>query len=393
MHNPFGRVILIVLDSVGIGQMPDAADYGDEGSNTIGNTARAVGGLHLPHLQQLGLGRLTDIQGVKPSEAKGFYGKMMEKSPGKDSTTGHWEIAGLVVKKPFDYFPEGFPRTVIESFETQTKRKVLGNIPASGTEIIKELGEIHIQTGDLIVYTSADSVFQIAAHESIVPVPELYRYCEIARRILDFQGYKVARVIARPFEGDPGRFVRTPRRHDFSLPPDGPMLLDHLTQANIPVVGVGKIYDLYAGVSIPHHVSTIDNMDGVDKTLEMLERFSSPALIFTNLVDFDMKYGHRNDFVQYAKALEAFDKRLPEIYAAMDDQDLLILTADHGCDPTTVSTDHSREMVPVLGYGEILQPNVDVGTRSTFADLGQTVADIFGVEPVAYGESFKDLIH
>ncbi len=392
MEKQIRSVILIVLDSVGIGQMPDAAEYGDEGSNTLGNTAKAVGGLFLPHMERLGVGHLTPIQGVRPISAQGFYGKMMEQSPGKDSTTGHWEIAGLVVEQPFDYFPDGFPEHVIRLFEERTGRKTLGNFPASGTEIIKDLGEMHIQTGGLIVYTSADSVFQIAAHESVVEINELYRYCEIARTLLDECGFKIARVIARPFEGIPGAFVRTPRRHDFSLPPDGPMLLDHLVEGGVDVVGVGKIYDLYAGVSVPHHVGTTDNMDGVNRTLEMMDRFDSPALIFTNLVDFDMKYGHRNDYVQYAKALEAFDRRLPELFAKMKEDDLLILTADHGCDPTTVSTDHSREMVPVLGWGKRIRSNIDIGTRSSFADLGQTVADLFSVKPVSFGLSFKDLI-
>ncbi|MCD6551500.1 phosphopentomutase [Thermotoga sp.] len=387
------RVILIVLDSVGIGAMPDAHLYGDEGSNTLVNTARAVGGLHLPNMEKLGLGNLDDIPGVKPVKpSEGVYGKMMEKSPGKDTTTGHWEIAGVILKKPFDLFPNGFPRKLIEEFEKRTGRKVIGNKPASGTEIIKELGPIHEKTGALIVYTSADSVFQIAAKKEIVPLEELYRYCKIARELLDEMGYKVARVIARPFTGEWPNYVRTPERKDFSLEPEGKTLLDTLMENNVSVYVVGKIADIFAGRGITENYKTKDNNDGIDKTIFLMKEKKHRCLVFTNLVDFDTKYGHRNNYVAYAKALEEFDKRLPEILQAMENDDVLFITADHGCDPTTPSTDHSREMVPLLGYGEKLKKDVYVGVRETFADLGQTIADMFGVPPLENGTSFKSLI-
>lgn len=387
------RIVLIVLDSVGIGAMPDAHLYGDEGSNTLVNTARAVGGLHLPNMGRLGLGRLADIPGVKPVDpAEGIFGKMMEKSPGKDTTTGHWELAGVVLKKPFDLFPNGFPEELIREFEKRTGRKVIGNKPASGTEIIRELGPLHEKTGALIVYTSADSVFQIAAKKEIVPLEELYRYCEIARQLLNENGYKVARVIARPFTGEWPNYVRTPERRDFSLEPEGKTLLDVLTESGIPVLGVGKIADIFAGRGVTENFKTKDNNDAVDKIVWLLKERKGDSLIFANLVDFDTKYGHRNDYVSYAKALEEFDRRLEEILERLEREDVLFITADHGCDPTTPSTDHSREMVPVLGYGELLKKNVDIGTRETFADLGQTIADIFGVSPLENGTSFKDLI-
>ncbi|MDI6863156.1 MAG: phosphopentomutase [Pseudothermotoga sp.] len=386
------RVIAIVLDSVGIGELPDAHLYGDEGSNTLVNTARAVGGLNLPNLAKMGLGNLDEIMGVPKMDAIGAYGIMMEKSPGKVSTTGHWELAGIVLKKPFDLFPNGFPKELIEEFERRTNRKVLGNKPASGTEIIKELGLEHERTGALIVYTSADSVFQIAAKEEIVPVEELYRYCEIARGLLDEMGFKVARVIARPFTGEWPNYVRTPRRHDYSLPPEGRTLLDILTDSGIAVYAVGKIYDLYAGRGITESFKTEDNMDGVDKTIWVMRNKREDCMIFTNLVDYDMKYGHRNDVKGYAKALEEFDARLPEIWDSMEHDDVLFITADHGCDPTTPSTDHSRERVPILVCGEKVCRNVNLGIRESFADFGQTVADIFQVEKLANGVSFKDLL-
>jgi len=387
------RIVLIVLDSVGIGAMPDAHLYGDEGSNTLVNTARAVGGLHLPNMGRLGLGRLADIPGVKPVDpAEGIFGKMMEKSPGKDTTTGHWELAGVVLKRPFDLFPNGFPEELIREFEKRTGRKVIGNKPASGTEIIRELGPLHEKTGALIVYTSADSVFQIAAKKEIVPLEELYRYCEIARQLLNENGYKVARVIARPFTGEWPNYVRTPERKDFSLEPEGKTLLDALTESGIPVLGVGKIADIFAGRGVTENFKAKDNNDAVDKIVWLLKERKGDSLIFANLVDFDTKYGHRNDYVSYAKALEEFDRRLEEILERLEREDVLFITADHGCDPTTPSTDHSREMVPVLGYGELLKKNVDIGTRETFADLGQTIADIFGVSPLENGTSFKDLI-
>ncbi|MGJ8453879.1 phosphopentomutase [Pseudothermotoga sp. U03pept] len=386
------RVIAIVLDSVGIGEMPDASEYNDEGSNTLVNTAKAVGGLNLPNLAKMGLGNLDEILGVPKTKAIGAYGVMLEKSPGKDSTTGHWELAGIVLKKPFDLFPNGFPKDLIKEFEKRANRKVIGNKPASGTEIIKELGLEHEKTGALIVYTSADSVFQIAAKEEIIPVQELYRYCEIARQLLDEMGYKVGRVIARPFTGEYPNYIRTPRRHDYSLEPEDETLLDILTQSNIPVYGVGKIYDLYAGRGITESFKTEDNMDGVDKTIQVMKEKKHACMIYANLVDYDMKYGHRNDPQGYAKALEDFDKRLPQIWQTMEQDDFLFITADHGCDPTTPSTDHSREKVPILVCGETLCANVNIGIRESFADFGQTIADIFGVKKLKNGESFKQLI-
>ncbi len=387
------RVITIVLDSVGIGEMPDAELYGDKGSNTLVNMAKAVGGLHLPNMAKLGLGHLAEIEGVpRVDDPEGAYGIMMEKSPGKDSTTGHWELMGIILKKPFDIFPNGFPEELIREFERRTGRKVIGNKPASGTEIIKELGPEHERTGALIVYTSADSVFQIAAHKDVVPLEELYRYCEIARELLDEMGYKVARVIARPFIGKHPNYVRTPERHDYSLPPEDETLLDILNEEGIPVYGVGKIYDLFAGKGVTENWKTKSNMDGVDKTILVMKEKKHRCFIFTNLVDFDTKYGHRNDPEGYAKALEEFDSRLPEIYDAMEEDDILFLTADHGCDPTTPSTDHSREMVPVLVYGKKIKKGAYIGVRECFADLGQTIADLFGVRKLKNGTSFKNLI-
>ncbi|AEH51333.1 phosphopentomutase [Pseudothermotoga thermarum] len=386
------RVIAIVLDSVGIGELPDSHLYGDQGSNTLVNTAKAVGGLNLPNLAKMGLGNLDDILGVPKMKAIGAYGIMHEKSPGKDSTTGHWELAGIILKKPFDIFPNGFPKELIEEFERRTRRKVIGNKPASGTEIIKELGPEHEKTGALIVYTSADSVFQIAAKEEIIPVEELYKYCEIARKLLDEMGYKVGRVIARPFTGKYPNYVRTPRRHDYSLEPEDETLLDILVESGIPVYGIGKIYDLYAGRGITQHIKTEDNLDGILKTIEAIKEKNHTCMIFTNLVDFDMKYGHRNDPYGYAKALEQFDQYLPEIWSNMKDDDFLFITADHGCDPTTPSTDHSRERVPILVCGKIVKQDVNLGIRETFADFGQTIADLFGVRKLKSGTSFKDLI-
>ncbi len=386
------RVIAIVLDSVGIGELPDSQLYGDQGSNTLVNTAKAVGGLNLPNLARMGLGNLGDIPGVPKMKAMGAYGVMQEKSPGKDTTTGHWELAGIILEKPFDLFPNGFPEKLISEFEKRTKRKVIGNKPASGTEIIKELGPEHERTGALIVYTSADSVFQVAAKEEIVPVGELYRYCEIARQLLDEMGYKVGRVIARPFTGEYPNYVRTARRHDYSLEPEDDMLLNRLVQSNIPVYGIGKIYDIYAGKGITESIKTQDNLDGILKTIEAMKEKSYKCMIFTNLVDFDMKYGHRNDVYGYAKALEQFDQYLPEIWTNMREDDLLFIIADHGCDPTTPSTDHSRERVPLLVCGKFVRSDVYLGVRESFADFGQTVADLFGVGKLKHGTSFKNLI-
>ncbi|AQS58540.1 phosphopentomutase [Desulforamulus ferrireducens] len=380
------RVTLIILDSVGIGELPDAAQYGDAGSNTLANVAKAVGGLNLPHLGSLGLGNIHPLTGV-PAVAlpQGAYGKMAEKSPGKDTTTGHWEMAGIILDKPFRTYPEGFPADLIEEFEQRIGRRCLGNVVASGTQIIEELGAQHMATGYPIVYTSADSVFQVAAHEEVISLEELYRICQIARELLDGE-HKVGRVIARPFVGQPGAFQRTANRHDYAVPPPEPNILTELQRAGVKTMGVGKIFDIFAGVGISESKKTKDNMDGVDKTLEFM-RNSQQGLIFANLVEYDSHYGHRNDPVGYAKALEAFDRRLPEIMAALGPDEVLIITADHGCDPTTVSTDHSREYVPLLVYGQPVKQGVNLGVRASFSDIAATLADFFGL-PFGVGSSF-----
>lgn len=381
------RVILIVLDSVGIGEAPDAAEYGDEGNNTIVNTARSVGGLHLPHLAQMGLGNLAEIPGVPPvQESLGAYGVMIERSRGKDTTSGHWEIAGLILDRPFPTYPSGFPPEVIRSFEAAIGRSVLGNKPASGTAIIEEFGEEHLRTGRPIVYTSADSVFQIAAHEDVISREALYEMCRKARQILQGE-HGVGRVIARPFTGEPGRFKRTDGRKDFSLEPPQPTVLDLLKESGVRVHAVGKINDIFAGRGVTSAVPTKDNMDTVDKTLQAMREIDEPSLIFANCVDFDSVYGHRNDVAGYAKALEAFDARLPEILAELGGDDMLYIVADHGCDPTTPSTDHSREIVPLLVTGEMVSP-VDLGRRETFADVAATIAEYLGCPPPAAGKSF-----
>jgi phosphopentomutase len=383
------KIVLIVLDSVGIGEMPDAEKFGDKGSNTLVNTAKSVGGLKMPNMARLGLGKLDDIPGVESVQsALGAYGKMLEKSPGKDTTTGHWEFMGIIMNKPFDFFPEGFPQEIIEPFEEETGRKVIGNKPASGTEIIKELGPKQEKTGNLIVYTSADSVFQIAAHEDVIPLEELYKDCEIARRILNKSRYKVARVIARPYIGDHPNYTRTANRHDYSLAPEGKLASEYLVENGIPVYAVGKINDIYLGHGISDYVKTKNNTDGVDKTIDYMKK-AEKGLIFTNLVDFDMRYGHRNNPEGYAEALENFDERLPEIMNNLTSDDILIITADHGCDPTTPSTDHSREKVPLLVYGMNVLPDAYLGERDTFADLGQTILDLFNFELMENGTSFK----
>ncbi len=380
------RVVLVVLDSVGVGALPDAAIYGDEGSHTLANCASFVKGLFLPHLTCLGLGNITFISGVPPVlQPAGAYGKMAEKSPGKDTTTGHWEIAGLILDKPFPVYPGGFPPEIIEPFQELIGRPVLGNKAASGTEIINELGEKHLQTGYPIVYTSADSVFQIAAHEEIVPLEKLYFWCQAARSLLQGK-HGVGRVIARPFTGPPGAFYRTTRRHDFSLLPFGPTILEGLKDSGLAVFAVGKIKDIFAGQGITHSVTTQNNQEGIDKTLAFLDR-KEKGLIFTNLIDFDMLYGHRNDPYGYAKALEEFDTRLPEITGVLQLDDILMLTADHGCDPTTPSTDHSREYVPLLVYGKKVKAGVNLGIRDTYADVAATIADIFNLS-FSRGKSF-----
>jgi phosphopentomutase len=373
------RAILFVLDGVGIGELPDAADYGDEGSNTLANMAKAVGGLNLPNLQRMGLGNIERIEGVPPAEKPiACYGKMREVSAGKDTTTGHWEIAGVIREKPFPTYPNGFPPEIIEAFEKAIGRKVLGNKPASGTAIIEELGEEHLRTGYPIVYTSADSVFQIAAHEEIVPVEQLYEWCRIAREILRGE-HEVARVIARPFIGTPGNFKRTPRRRDFSVPPPYPTLLDALTEAGLKVVTVGKIDDIFAGRGVTFAIHTSDNRDGMQQ-VETLTVQGDFDFLWCTLVDFDTVYGHRNNPQGFAQALKEFDEWLGNFLPKLMGGDLLIITADHGNDPTTPSTDHSREYVPLLIWTPSLKEGKPLGVRQTFADVAATIAHWLNVE-------------
>lgn len=378
------------MDSVGVGELPDAAAYGDEGSNTLGNIARQVR-LQIPTLRALGLPKVVTLRDVEPiARPAGAYGRMAEASAGKDSVTGHWEIAGLVLDRPFPTFPQGFPPEIIAEFERRIGRPILGNVVASGTAIIDTLGPEHVRTGRPIVYTSADSVFQIAAHEEVIPVPELYRLCEIAYELVG-EGMGVGRVIARPFVGREGQFVRTANRHDYALPPRGRTLLDALTAAGWPVMAVGKIEDLFAGRGITEAAHTASDDEGMDRIDELLDRVDR-GLIFANLVDFDTQFGHRNDVAGYAANLERFDARLAEVLPKLRESDLLVITADHGNDPSTPSTDHSREHVPLLVTGARVREGVDLGTRPTFADLGQTLAEVFAVGPLAHGTSFLDAI-
>jgi phosphopentomutase len=386
------RFIVIVLDSVGIGEAPDAAAFGDVGCHTLGNIARVVGGLKLPHLEAMGLANIACLEGLIPQRTPtAAYGKMAEVSAGKDTTTGHWELMGLQLKQPFPLYPNGFPPEIMDRFEAEIGRGWLGNYPASGTVIIDDLGEEHMRTGKVIVYTSGDSVFQIAAHEEIIPVPELYRMCQIAREILRGE-HEVSRVIARPFVGVPGKFERTANRHDFSVLPPQPTVLDSLKEAGLMVYAVGKIEDIFTGQGITEAVHTQDNADGMDKTIAAMRERRERGLIFTNLVDFDAKFGHRNNPQGYANALVEFDRRVPEFMAALADDDVLVLTADHGNDPTTPGTDHTREYVPILITGIPIQAGVNIGVRQTFADLAATIADTLGVKPPPYGVSFRSMI-
>jgi phosphopentomutase len=382
----FKRAIVIVMDSVGIGELPDADAYGDRGSNTLANIARRVP-LRMPTLRALGLDRLVALGGTPPDgEAHAAIGRMAEASAGKDSVTGHWEMMGVVLDRPFPTYPNGFPADIIDGFSRRTGRSVIGNKAASGTAIIDELGPEHMRTGALIVYTSADSVFQIAAHENVVPVPELYKACEIAYEIVG-EGLGVGRVIARPFVGAPGRFTRTANRHDYALPPSGNTLLDRLKAMGLPVVAIGKIKDLFAGRGVTaavHTASDREGMDAVERQMTETDR----GLIFANLVDFDSQFGHRNDVEGYARNLEAFDERLARVLPLLRPDDLLVVTADHGNDPTTPSTDHSREYVPLLVVGSRVRAGIDVGTRRTFADLGQSLSELFGAGRLAHGTSF-----
>lgn len=381
----FQRVIWIVLDSVGIGEMPDAEAYGDRGSDTLGNIARRRR-LRLPNLCRLGLANIKTLEGLEPSaEPQAAFGRCALASPGKDTTTGHWEMAGIHLDKPFPLFPRGFPPAIIEEFERRTGRSVLGNKAASGTEIIEELGEEHIRTGSPIVYTSADSVFQIAAHEEAITLFELYKMCETARELLRGP-YEVGRVIARPFLGSPGAFTRTANRHDYAVAPPQGMLLDQLAARDVEIYSVGKIFDVFLGRGIGDHEKTKSNADGMAKTLAAMDALAR-GLIFVNLVDFDTLYGHRNDVEGYARALEEVDAWLPSLEAKLAPDDLAILTADHGCDPTTASTDHSREYVPLLVYGPNARHGVNLGLRGTLSDIGQTVAENFGAS-IPKGKSF-----
>jgi phosphopentomutase len=381
------RVLLLVCDSFGVGGAPDAEAYGDAGSDTLGNTARAVGGIAAPNLGRLGLGHLTAIEGVAPEAAHGTaHGALVERSAGKDTTTGHWEIAGIVLDTAFPLYPDGFPPEVVEAWEASIGRKALGNRPASGTEIIAELGEEHLATGNPILYTSGDSVFQVAAHVDVVPLEQLYEWCRAARDILRGP-HEVGRVIARPFEGRPGAFTRRPERRDYSVPPPRPTLLEQVESAGVPVYGVGKIRDIFVERGLTEAVYSSSNDDGVDRTLEYLAR-PGPALVVTNLVDFDSKYGHRNDPGGYARCVEALDRRLPELVGALEDDGLVFLTGDHGCDPTTPPTDHSRERTPCLVAGLGDRPPVTLGDRA-FSDLGATIADVLRVRTHDLeGESF-----
>ena len=374
-----------MLDSVGAGELPDAARYGDQGSNTLGNIARQVP-LRLPALRSLGLPYVAAVGPPRPETPLGAFGRMAEASPGKDSVTGHWELMGLVIDKPFPVFPSGFPPELMRAFEKRIRRGTIGNKAASGTAIIEELGPEHVRTGKPIVYTSVDSVFQIAAHEDVVPLAELYRYCGIAFELAAL-GHGIGRVIARPFVGTEGHYTRTANRRDFALTPYAETVLDRLTAAGIPVVAIGKVEDLFAGRGISEAVRTKNDDHGMDEVLSALQRIER-GFIFANLVDFDTLYGHRNDVVGFAQNLERFDRRLSDLLPRLRETDMLIVTADHGNDPSTPGTDHSREHVPLLIVGSRVQPGVDLGVRSTFADLGQTIAEVFGVGRMRHGVSF-----
>jgi phosphopentomutase len=385
------RVLLLVLDGCGCGEMPDASKFGDAGSNTLGNLSHtSPHGLDLPHLGELGLGNIVEIRGVPPvSRARGAFGRSAEAGPAKDTTSGHWEIAGCIQENPFPTFPDGFGADLIGPFvERAGVPGILGNKPASGTDILKELGEEHLATKKLIVYTSGDSVFQVAAHEELYPPERLYEICRIARELCDGK-YRVGRIIARPFVGDSAAtFKRTTNRRDFSVPPPEPTLLDRVSEAGMPVIGVGKISDIFAASGVTTSHKTKDNADGMAKTLKAFRELDRDGLIFTNLVDTDQLFGHRNDTVGFKESLEAFDEWLPDMLAELGDQDMMIITADHGIDPTTPSTDHSREYVPILVVGGSVKGGVDLGTRATFADIGRTIDEYLGVNRLTNGTSF-----
>ncbi|RSD27319.1 phosphopentomutase [Mesobacillus subterraneus] len=388
MSHTYKRVFLIVMDSVGIGEAPDAEKFGDKGSHTIGHIAERMNGLNMPNMAKLGLSNIEEIKGIAPAQKPlAFYTKMEEASNGKDTMTGHWEIMGLNIQTPFQVFPDGFPDELISELEARTGRKVIGNKPASGTEILVELGEEHIQTGALIVYTSADSVLQIAAHEEIVPIEELYDICKIARELTLDEKYMVGRVIARPFLGEPGNFKRTSNRHDYALKPFGRTVMNELKDAGLDVLAIGKISDIYDGEGVTESLRTISNMDGMDKLLQTLDQ-DFTGLSFLNLVDFDALFGHRRDPEGYGKALEEYDARLPEVFSKLNEDDLLIITADHGNDPVHHGTDHTREYVPLLVYSKNMEEGKELPVRKTFADIGATVADNFNVKMPEHGTSF-----
>lgn len=387
----YKRIVLLIMDSLGIGALPDSKEFGDTNVNTFGHILEQNPNLNIPNLVKLGIFNIDQFQPTRSIEAPiGSFGRMSEISNGKDTTTGHWEIAGLHINEPFNTYPHGFPPEVIDPFVARTGRTILCNMPASGTTVLEELGELHMKTGQPIIYTSADSVFQIAAHEDIIPLDELYRMCEIAREIL-LGEHQVARVIARPFVGTPGHFKRTSNRRDYSLEPFRDTMLDLLKADGKDVLAVGKIVDIYCGKGITEDVHTKDNMDGVDQTLAYLKKDFN-GLLFTNLVDFDSQYGHRRDAKGYGEAIEAFDSRLPEILDALTPDDLFIITADHGNDPTYEGTDHTREFVPLLIYSPKLNGGVNLGTRSTFADIAATVCENFGIPKTEIGTSFLNTL-
>ncbi|MCY7576431.1 phosphopentomutase [Bacillus pumilus] len=384
----YKRIFLVVMDSVGIGEAPDAAEFNDVGADTLGHIAEKMNGLHMPNMAKLGLSHIKEIKGIPADEKPlAYYGKMQEASNGKDTMTGHWEIMGLYIDTPFRVFPDGFPDELLNELKEKTGRGIIGNKPASGTEILDELGEEHMKTGDLIVYTSADSVLQIAAHEEVVPLDELYRICEIARELTLDEKYMVGRVIARPFVGEPRAFVRTPNRHDYALKPFDRTVMNELKDDGLDVIAIGKISDIYDGEGITSSLRTKSNMDGMDKLVDTLKT-DFTGLSFLNLVDFDALYGHRRDPEGYGKALEEFDARLPEVFDLLKEDDLLVITADHGNDPVHHGTDHTRECVPLIAYSKKHQGANELPTSKTFADLGATVADNFKTTMPKYGTSF-----
>lgn len=392
MNHPFKRVFLIVLDSVGIGEAPDAGKYGDKGADTLGHIAEHMNGLHMPNMGKLGLSNIREFKGIEPAEKPlAHYTKMKEASAGKDTMTGHWEIMGLHIDTPFRTFPDGFPDEIIQKLEKKSGRKVIANKPASGTEILEELGKEHMETGALIVYTSADSVLQIAAHEDIFPLEELYELCEYARELLNDPKYMIGRVIARPFIGEPGNFERTANRHDYALKPFGRTVMNELKDANKDVIAIGKISDIFDGEGVTQSLRTVSNMDGMDKLLETMD-MDFNGLSFLNLVDFDAKYGHRRDPKGYGEALEEYDVRLPEVFEKLREDDLLILTADHGNDPVHYGTDHTREYVPLLVHHKGIIEGKELPLRKTFADIGETVAENFQVKSPKFGNSFLNEI-